>query len=280
MTLLLNVGCGTRFHPAWVNLDFESGAPGVIACDIRRGIPFHDEHFDAVYHSHVLEHFSRADTPPFLRECRRVLKSAGILRVVVPDLEALAATYLHALERASNGDAKWQHNYEYVMLELYDQTVRDRPGGDLERYLSRSEIPNLDFVLEQGGIDARNIIQQLRAQPVSVAARRRPSIAQLPRRIYHYLRRNSFGREALLRALLGAEYEALRIGRFRRRGEPHLWMYDRYSLKRTLEEAGFRAVRQLGPAQSEIDGWLDFHLDVEPDGTIYKPYSLYFECRK
>ena len=31
----------------------------VIAHDLRRGIPFADESFDVVYHSHVLEHLSR-----------------------------------------------------------------------------------------------------------------------------------------------------------------------------------------------------------------------------
>src|SRR5206468_6458028 len=132
---------------------------GVIAHNLRRGIPFPDDTFEVVYHSHVLEHFPREGAREFLRECLRVLKPGGILRVVVPDLEVLARTYLHALELAASGDPDWEYNYEYVMLELYDQTVRERPGGELGDYLQSPEIPNLDFVLHQGGVDAQYIIE-------------------------------------------------------------------------------------------------------------------------
>lgn len=31
---------------------------------------------------------------------------------------------------------------------------------------------------------------------------------------------------------------------------------------------------------SYIDDWVEFHLDTEVDGTIYKPDSLYFEGLK
>ena len=283
MKSYLNLGCGERFHPAWTNIDFTSSGTDVVVCDLRDGIPFADNTAQVVYHSHILEHFSRENARTFLRECRRVLNPGGIIRVVVPDLESLVATYQRALERAAAGDEQWGHNYEYVMLELYDQTVRERPGGELGDYLQQPKIPNLEFVLEQGGIDAQMIIDEARRAASAAGAPTRAAantLTRLPRRLYGFLRRTGFGREALLRFILGSEYDALRIGRFRLKGEPHLWMYDRYSLLKSLREVGFEDPQLFGPAQSQIQNWTEFHLDTEPDGAIYKPFSLYAEARK
>jgi predicted SAM-dependent methyltransferase len=280
MKSYLNLGCGTRFHPAWTNIDFTSSAAEVVSHNLRNGIPSADDKAEVIYHSHMLEHFSREDARAFLRECRRVLKPGGIIRVVVPNLQSLAETYLQALEGAAAGDEQWGHNHEYVMLELYDQAVRERPGGELGDYLHQPEIPNLEFVLEQGGIDAQLIIEEARRGGAPSHAEPANSLSRLPRRLYGFLRRAGFGREALLRFILGPEYDALRIGRFRRRGEPHLWMYDRYSLLKLLREVGFEGPQLFSPSQSQIPNWTDFHLDTEPDGTIYKPFSLYAEARK
>jgi predicted SAM-dependent methyltransferase len=284
MPKLLNLGCGPRFSsdPAWTNIDFQSRDSHVIAHDLKRGIPFGDNTFDVVYHSHVLEHFFRKDALRFLRECRRVLKKGGVLRVVVPDLEGVVKTYLHALDLASQDDERWKQNYEYVMLELYDQAVRERPGGEMGDYLKHEQIPNLEFVLEQGGVDAQIIMDEARraADHSNPGAGNQSVLGQLPRRVYRYLRRTGFGREALLRLILGQEYGVLQLGRFRRRGEPHLWMYDRYSLLKLLRDSGFSSPQLFGAAESQVTNWTDFDLDTEPDGAVYKPYSLYAEARK
>lgn len=281
MKSYLNLGCGTRFHPEWTNLDFTSSDPSVISYNLRAGVPFPENTFDVVYHSHVLEHFSRSDAVDLLRDCRRVLKKGGIIRIVVPDLESLARTYLYALERAIERDPQWEQNYEYLMLELFDQAVRDRPGGEMGVYLKQEHIPNLDFVLAQGGVDAQIIIQEARqAAKHSPSSANKSLLRNFPRRVYGYLRRTGFGREVLLRLLLSKEYEALELGRFRRRGEPHLWMYDRYSLLKILRDVGFESPRLFGAAESQVPNWTDFCLDTERDGTIYKPYSLYAEARK
>ncbi|HZI20719.1 MAG TPA: methyltransferase domain-containing protein [Pyrinomonadaceae bacterium] len=286
MKSYLNLGCGTRFHPAWTNLDFEAAAPGVLAHDLRRGIPFPADTFEFAYHSHVLEHFPREGARRLLAECRRVLRPGGVVRVVVPDLEDLAAAYLETLGRAAAGEAGWGDNYEYVMLELYDQTVRERPGGEMGAYLRQRDLPNRSFVLDRGGVDALGIIEAARRnggggerQAGGGPEERRP-LAALPRRALGRLRRAGFGREALLRLILGEDYEALRVGRFRRRGEPHLWMYDRYSLPKLLTEVGFESPRLFGPAESRVPNWAAFGLDTEPDGTVYKPHSLYVEAVK
>src|SRR6476646_9135325 len=84
---LLNLGCGQRFHPAWTNLDLTPTDSSIRRWDVTASLPFADASFDAVYHSHLLEHLPAEKALPFLRECRRVLKPGGTLRIAVPDLE-------------------------------------------------------------------------------------------------------------------------------------------------------------------------------------------------
>ena len=128
---LLNLGCGGRFHPAWVNVDLNSSCPAVVAHDIRRPLPFAADSFDGVYHSHVLEHLTPADGQSLLAECHRVLRPGGTIRVVVPDLEAIAKNYLATLERAAKGDETATSDHDWMTIELLDQMVRGESGGQM-----------------------------------------------------------------------------------------------------------------------------------------------------
>ncbi len=96
----LNLGCGNRYHPDWINIDIAPSTPGAIAHDLSRGIPLPDTRCDVVYHSHILEHMRRADALPFMEECYRVLRPGGVLRVAVPDLERICRVYREKLEAA------------------------------------------------------------------------------------------------------------------------------------------------------------------------------------
>jgi predicted SAM-dependent methyltransferase len=160
----LNLGCGGRFHPEWDNLDFFSHAPEVRAHDLRKGIPYPDQTFDVVYHSHLLEHFSKEQALIFLKECHRVLKTGGVIRVAVPDLEAIARLYLEALQKASQGSSRWAENYDWMMLEMYDQAVREHSGGSCNEYFSQNPIPNWDFVHERVGAEADAALAFVRAE--------------------------------------------------------------------------------------------------------------------
>src|SRR5215475_12827232 len=149
----LNLGCGNRFHPDWENVDFASINPIVKRHDISEKLPYPDCSFDVVYHSHLLEHFPKNKALGFLRECFRILTHKGLIRVAVPDLEQIARTYLEALEKASRGLAGWDRNYDWMVLELYDQAVREQSGGSYTEFLSQ-ESPNLDFVARRLGVYA------------------------------------------------------------------------------------------------------------------------------
>lgn len=57
-------------------------------------LPFDPETFDLIYASHVLEHSHRHQVMATLSHWRSLLKKGGILRLAVPDFEAVVTHYL------------------------------------------------------------------------------------------------------------------------------------------------------------------------------------------
>lgn len=289
---MLNLGCGSRYRADWVNVNFTSSGPGVIAANLREGIPFPDASFDVVYHSHFLEHIPKPIAGDFLKECRRVLKPGGIIRVVVPDLEGLIRSYLLALENARAGMEGWDHNYDWMMLEMYDQVVRNESGGEMARYLSEASVPNEEYAVGRCGAEVRNIIAAGRrircsasvsAQSAVFGARKLFDVVPVPDFIklaFRMLRKTAGWKEMVVRLFLGREYEVLRTGRFRHSGEIHQWMYDSYSMDKLLRVSGFRSVAVRSATESYIPDWSRQNLDTEPDGSVYKPDSLFIEAIK
>ena len=268
----LNVGCGGRYAKTWTNIDCFDGNPYVINCDLSKGIPFASESFDVVYHSHLLEHFNRGEGGRLLKECFRVLKPGGIIRVAVPDLEQIVRQYLELLQKVDGNAGLWPQ-YEWILLELFDQVSRDKSGGQLADFMMHPEVPTA-FIRERWGVWARDLLD--------------PKTEQKPdKRSFWKKQWDRFAyyptvlKERGLKIILGRQdYEALRVGRFRRGGEVHRWMYDSHSLTRALTSAGFENPMKKTATQSQIENWSAFALDTEPDGSIYKADSLYMEASR
>jgi glycosyltransferase involved in cell wall biosynthesis/predicted SAM-dependent methyltransferase len=246
---LLNLGCGSKYHNDWVNVDMVSMNNGVIQHNLEEPLPFDENSFDVVYHSHVLEHFSRNVAFKFIRECHRVLRNGGIIRVVVPDLEQIAKHYLSIFERSLAGDLEAQAKYDWIILEMFDQMVRNYSGGEMLKYWQQEKMPAEEFVLERMGSEVRNII-------------------------------NSVKRKTGFINMNSAELDAETIGKFRLSGEIHQWMYDKYSLGKLLKETGFKNIKVCNSFESSIPDFNKYHLDVEEDNSIRKPDSLFMEAIK
>lgn len=270
----INLGCGHRFHPNWINIDFIATGNGVIAHNIMEGIPFPDDYFDVVYHSHLLEHFPKDKAEPFMKECLRVLSPKGVMRLLIPDLEFLVNNYVKALDEARKGDPRADSNYQWSLLHLFDQTFRNRPGGSMAEYLSRNNIDNEEYVVRHCGIEARKIINLFKK------CQETKGFTNFIKKYYLFFKNHNVFRELLIKTFLGKEYNALLIGRFRNRGEVHQWMYDRYSLKKLLLNCGFVEITECTAIDSRIPGWQNFHLDTAPNGSVYRPDSICMEAVK
>ena len=103
--LRLHIG-GTEPHRDWKILDIEPRPEVDYIVDASSLGEFEDNSVEAIYASHVLEHFHynlNNELLSTLKEWRRVLKPGGKLLVSVPDLKVLCWLYLHpnltALER-------------------------------------------------------------------------------------------------------------------------------------------------------------------------------------
>lgn len=273
---LLNVGCGSVFHAEWTNLDIVSNSPNVEAYDLRKGLPYSNTYFDACYSSHVLEHLTQDEAQHLLTECFRVLKPKGIIRLVVPDLEAIAKTYLNLLEEIEAGDEFIEANYDWIMLELYDQVVRSQTGGKMASYLSNSAIKNKEFVRSRLGAEAEIYWHPKKTNSQSSFLQR-----VLSKHPSWWLKKLRIELAKLL-VFLSAGVEtrdALEEGLFRNSGEIHRWMYDRFSLGRLLKQAGFVEIRVCQADDSLIPDFNRYNLDVV-DGRVRKPDSLFMEAVK
>jgi len=270
---MLNIGCGRRYHRDWVNLDLESNDSNVIRHDVNKGIPFEQGHFDAVYHSHILEHLDPGDGQKLIQECYRVLKPGGVLRIVVPDLECIARLYLEMHQEAWSGDETSQVNYNWMKLELLDQLVRRDSGGRMGKYMASREIKNSQFVRSRIGDEFS--ICQLHGQT--------EPLASLP--LLHRIGRMSSGlrrslSRMLVRLLLGKEaVVAFDEGLFRCQGEIHRWMYDRFSLRNLTESVGFENFTVCEAFESQIADYASYELDAV-DESVRKPDSIFVECQK
>lgn len=75
------------------SLDMQWGSD-ILIHDVTNPLPFPADSLDACYMSHLLEHLYLDEAGRLLKECCRVLKPNGVLRVVVPDLRAAVFEYL------------------------------------------------------------------------------------------------------------------------------------------------------------------------------------------
>lgn len=87
-------------------------------------------------------------------------------------------------------------------------------------------------------------------------------------------------RERMQQPALVRLLETVFIGDTARSGALHRWMYDRFSLSKMLGEVGFNDISVCDYQNSRIEGWRTFGLDEEPDGSPYKPGSLYIEANR
>ena len=149
MALYVQYGCGFCAPKEWQNYDasltlraeripvfgsfikknVSRFPPNVLSGDIVRGLPVPDGMADAVYASHVLEHLSREDFGLALRNTWRILTPGGVFRLIVPDLEARARSYLKRLEAGQASANDW-------FMSVSSLGMEKKPAGFISLFAS------------------------------------------------------------------------------------------------------------------------------------------------
>lgn len=89
----LHIGCGHHLLEGWLNTDYHPVDTTVMHLDATSTFPFPDNVFECIYSEHMIEHIPYTGGLCMLRECFRVLKKGGKIRISTPDLAFLVRLY-------------------------------------------------------------------------------------------------------------------------------------------------------------------------------------------
>jgi predicted SAM-dependent methyltransferase len=166
----LHLGCGPNAMSGWINIDNQK-YPGVDRIlDLRKGLPFENVSF--IYAEHFIEHLALTDGLALMRECRRVLRDDGVLRLSTPNLDWVWSTHYHLpaseeqtatdcfrINRAFRG---WGHQFLYnettlraLLLQSGFASVTRHEYGEsgfeelrgIERHEQSHDVPELRHIL-------------------------------------------------------------------------------------------------------------------------------------
>lgn len=264
----LNLGCGANIHKDWTNVDYGSKSADVINIDLKGNLPFHDGAAKYIYHSHLLEHFSRSDATHFLKECFRVLAKGGIMRIVVPDMQNIVREYLRTIDEFGREPCHINKlKVEWNIIELLDQASRNMPGGEMKQFIANEGLHIRDYIIERLGYVGVELFDALNNAAIQAATKKKQGWKNMAKRaVNKFLRRNRNNDE-------------LKIGKFRKSGEVHYWMYDAPQLTYILHEIGFTSVSFYDAQSSSIQNWKVYSLDVKGGMPLHNT-SLYIEAAK
>jgi predicted SAM-dependent methyltransferase len=168
--LCVNLGCGYRPMKGWVNVDRARGPDVQVVWNLTEGLPFPDSSCSAVFSEHFIEHISKEDAARFLRECCRVLKSGGVLRISTPDAELFLRSYAGDKEFLAHtsftqeidtpvdrvnymmreyGQHLWSYDAELLTLMLkragFGKIVRQRFGASIHPRMNGIDFKDREF---------------------------------------------------------------------------------------------------------------------------------------
>ena len=105
----LQIGCGPHLLPGWLNTDiaYKSCKAGALYLDAGKPFPFPDNSIDTIFSEHLFEHLKHEQAVNMLKECHRVLKPSGTIRIATPDFQFLTDLYLHPDTPINKGYIEW-----------------------------------------------------------------------------------------------------------------------------------------------------------------------------
>ena len=93
MDIMLNLGCGPKPIPNWLNTDGDLSyiknaniRNSVTGLDVTKMFPQQSGSVAFIYSEHMIEHLTTTEARNMLEECYRVMKDDGVMRLSTPNL--------------------------------------------------------------------------------------------------------------------------------------------------------------------------------------------------
>lgn len=143
----LNLGCGNKKIYGFVNVDGREDTNPDVVCDISH-ISKKFKDVELIYASHVLEHFPFKPNQFYKTTCfelltdwHKALKKGGILRLAIPDFDAICKYYVYTsnlkpLRTLLNGGQKYDFDFHFSCwdLETLKETLEETGFKNVKKY--------------------------------------------------------------------------------------------------------------------------------------------------
>jgi len=103
----LQIGAHICVMHGWLNTDLYPQSIRSVTLDATKKFPFPSASFDYVFSEHQLEHIPYEDAVIMLRECHRILRPGGKIRIALPSLDRILQ--LFAASKTDLQDRYLQH---------------------------------------------------------------------------------------------------------------------------------------------------------------------------
>lgn len=114
--LKINLGCGPKKMPGFINVDIRPDVNPDIIDDVGKLKKIENNSVDLLYSSHVLEHFDYQESAQVLKRWFDVVKPGGEIRLAVPDIERVCEAFLFYKDFKYIRSAFWgsqRHPFDY-----------------------------------------------------------------------------------------------------------------------------------------------------------------------
>ncbi|HSH94764.1 MAG TPA: methyltransferase domain-containing protein [Roseimicrobium sp.] len=113
VTPRLQIGTGPGLLPEWLNTDFEPVSAEVAFMDATQPFPLPDGVFERIFSEHMIEHIPYGSGQHMLRECHRIMKPGGRIRIATPDLTNLLTLFGKPLTQEAARYLEWSLKSNY-----------------------------------------------------------------------------------------------------------------------------------------------------------------------
>jgi len=90
----LHLGCGFNKMAGWVNVDLDRSCKPDVVADLSQPLPFKSQTVDYIHSEDFVDQLELERAYHFFKECHRVLREDGVMRILTPDLHQFAKRYV------------------------------------------------------------------------------------------------------------------------------------------------------------------------------------------